>query len=267
MVIQPLFLGVLVIALIFMPLSANNSKISVIYAIIITFLCIAAFLAGWYNCVKYTISLKDKVYETPEESNKSQIEILKNFFPGVSEYILPVTGALLLYFGIGYGLFYAYQSLALPYAAKALPSEFLNLLNTASQAEIAQYLQQNFSPEQLKTLTLLLAGGVVLYIVFTVLLLWLAPALIYTSKNPFVAIFNAVKFTFKHFGMSLAIIFVMFLINMILSFTNSFLSSPILAFIPILLSFIYIMYYVMTVFLYYETETQNNSDSGAECIG
>ena len=269
MAIQPLFFWILVMMFAMMPLAAKQSvDLGFIFTVAVVALCFTAFLAGWYNCVKYTVSLKNRTYETPEEHNKAQFEILKNFFPGVGEYILPVTISTLIYGILGYGVFELYRYFSMKvFFAENLPQEFIKIVNFGTQAEITQYLQNNFSDSQLKIMLLLLFGGFCVYFLFNIFVLWFAPAIFYYSKNPIKAIYHAVIFTFKNFKSSLLIVLVMFVLNLLISFTNVFLGNNFLAFIPMLLTFLYIMYYVITVFLYYESKTQNSGNNGAECIG
>ena len=264
MVMQPLFIWALVTMLVAMPLSAKRGMdIGFIFSLSIVVLCFIAFLAGWYNCIKATVANKFKVYETPEERNKAQIDILKNFFPGVGEYILPVGLAVILYGGISYGIFVLYKYLAIQaFVGAKIPNELIKLMGTGTQEQITK-LVQTLTPEQLGTLSGIMLGGFVVYFLFEILILWFAPTIFYTTKNPVIALFKAIAFTFKNFFASIAIVVVMCLINMLISFTNVLLGNNFLAIIPMLLSFMYIVYYVLTVFLYYE-QTQNNSVIGSQ---
>ncbi|MCR5261948.1 MAG: hypothetical protein K6C94_08945 [Candidatus Gastranaerophilales bacterium] len=268
MVIQPLFIGILVLMFVVMPLSANMSFMGFIFTLIIAFLCMTAFLSGWYNCVKTTVSFYGKTYENPEQRNLNNLEILKSFFPGVSEYMLPVTVVTGIYIALAYGVFELYRVFAVKlFLANNLPKDFLTVVNNSSQAEIAEFLKNNFTPEQLETLVLIFAVGILVLFVFHIFVLWFAPAVYYSGKNPFIAILEATKFTFKNFTASILIVSVMFLLNIVLSVFNIFLDNQYLAFIPMFLSFLYCMYYVITVFLYYGTKNQDNSVSGPECNG
>ncbi|MBQ2644333.1 hypothetical protein IJG14_02010 [bacterium] len=269
MVIQPLFVGVLIIMLIITPLLANKlTNVSFVFTLILSVLCLNAFLSGWYNCVKYTVSLKNIVYNQVEEKNEKQIEILKSFLPGVGEYMFPITVVFIFYLFLAYVFIDLYRLFASKmFVINNFPSDFINVVNTASQSEIAKYIQNNFSSQQMHTLLLILACGFVMYFIFSIIVLWFAPAVLYTSKNPFIAVIESIKFTIKNLGQSFLIVLVMFLINLCMSFSNILITNQYLAFIPMLLSFIYIMYYVVTVFLYYETKTQNNSIDRCECNG
>lgn len=269
MLIQPLFIWMLVIMLTLIPLSGKTSfDMGLIFTLILILLCTTAFLAGWYNCTTFVVSLKEKKYETLEEHNKNQIEILKRFFPGVAEYILPVTVVSVLYCGIGYGFMELYRFLAKKiFIAYKFPNDFFTVLNNGSQSDITTYLQNSLSHSQLTILLWAIAGSFVLYLVFNLIVLWFMPAIFYTSKNPFKAVWKSIIFLFKNIKISLAIVIIMFLINMVITFVRAFTGNGILAFVPFLLTFIYLVYYVLTVFLYYEEKTQSNSNCGAECNG
>lgn len=264
--IQPLFLWVIIMMFVSAPLASKKSiDASFCLTVSIVFLSLTAFLSGWYNCIKTAISNKNKVYSSIEEKNKAQFDTLKSFFPGVTEYMLPVTIYTIVYVLCGYFLtqIYRYFSFKI-FALKNFPADMLNIINTGTQEEISKYIQANLSNEQLITLTVLLLGVIVLFLLFSVIVLWLAPALYYSGKSPVVLLKSMFSFLFKHFGMSIQIVVVMFIINTIISFLSMFMSSGFLAFIPVLLTFGYLMYYVVTVFLYYESKEQNNCDCGTK---
>ena len=264
MAIQPLFIWALISMFVAMPLSAKKGiDAGFIFSASIVVLCFITFFAGWYNCVKSVVANKDKVFETIEERNKAQLDILKDFFPGVGEYILPVGIATILYGGISYGLYVLYKHFSLvAFTSAKIPDEFIKIIGTGTQEQITSYIQ-TLAPEQLATLSGIMFGGIALYFVFEVLILWYVPTLFYTSKNPVYALFKAIVFTFKNLFASILIVLVMVIINMFISFTNVFLGNNFLAIIPMFLSFLYIMYYVLTVFLYYE-QAQNNSPIGTK---
>ncbi len=261
MVMQPLFIWALISMLVAMPLSAKKGiDIGFIFSISIVILCFITFLAGWYNCIKAVVANKNKVYETPEEKNKAQIEILKNFFPGVGEYIFSVGISVILYGIISYGLyalFIYFTSQA--FEGAKIPRE---IFETGTTEQITKFMQ-TLSTEQIGILTGIMLGGLVLYFLFSILILWFAPALFYSTKNPLSALLKAIVFTFKNLFASITIVVVMCLINMFISFTNVLFGNNFLSIIPMLLSFMYLVYYVLTVFLYYE-QTENNSSVGTK---
>ncbi len=266
MVSQPLFFWMIIMMLVLAPLSTKTSvDLGFIISASLGVLCLSAFIAGWYNCIKFTISLKAKTYESVEERNKVQFDILKVFFPGVAEYMLPVIIMILIYGGTIYGIMTAYQYLVSKILiVKHFPADMLQVISTGTQQDISKYMQNNLSSDQLLFLFGILFLGFFIFVMFSLLVLWIAPSMFYVNKNPFVAIWIGLKFLFSHFSTSVAIIFVMFLINMMISILNLFMGNNFLSFIPLLLSLLYLMYYVITVFLYYESQTQNNCLNGTK---
>ncbi len=264
MIIQPLCLWALVSMFVAMPLYTKKGiDLGFIFASSILVLCFITFLAGWYYCIKLTIANKNKDFETPEEKNLAQLGILKNFFVGVGEYILPVGIATILYGGISYGLFVGYKYIAIQaFNNVKIPDEFIKLIGTGSQEQITQYIQ-TLSTDQLATLSGVMFGGIIIYFLFEIFILWYGPTLFYTTKNPIAALFKAIVFTFKNFFTSIMIVVVMGVLNMFISFSNLFFGNSFLLFIPMMLSLMYFVYYVLTVFLYYE-QTQNISPVGAK---
>ena len=264
--IQPLFFCMLIMMTVLAPISSKTSiDLGFVFSIITGFFCFTAFLAGWYNCIKEMLSLKDKIYESEIERSKTQFGILKSFFPGVADYMLPISAIFLMYVFTTYLIMSLYKNISFKiFTVKNFPPDMLNIINTASQEEIGKYLQSNLTSEQLIIFIELLIGAFVVYFVFFTLVLWIAPVVLYESKNPFKAIWKALCFLFKNFGKSIQIVAFMMFINLLISFAGMFITGGFFAFIPLLLYFVYFLYYVITVFFYYESKTQNNSPDGAK---
>lgn len=265
-IVEPLMFWLLVMMLVLAPLSTKSSvDIGFIIAASLGFLCFTAFLSGWYACVKSVVALKNKVYNDVSERNKDQIEILKNFFPGVADYMLSISILTVIYF-IFLGItIVAFRLCSLKLLAiYNIPQEFFNVVNTGSQLKITEYIQSNLTPHQVLLLLGIFIAGFVVYMIFNLFVLWFAPAMFYESKNPVTAIILALKFLFKNIGISLLIILVMFAINFTISVVNVFTGNGLLSFIPLILLLTYFMYYVTTVFLYYDSKTQNTSNCGSK---
>lgn len=265
MVIQPLFLGVLVLMFAAGPLFTRNSlDAGFIFSAIIMVLLLSAFIAGWYNCIKYTISLNNKVYTSPEEIHKEQIEIIKQFFPGVAEYFLSVAGVIIVYIGIAYGLSFFIENIIHNLFVQAeIPQNLFKVINSSNQTEIVKLIG-SLNDNQLIAVIKALGLTAVFVFAFHFLILWFGPAVFYTSKNPIYAIFTGIKFLFQNFIPSLIILFVMILINVFITFLSMLCGTGILSFIPFLCLFFYILYYIVTVFLYYEQKTENNCINGSK---
>ena len=263
MVIQPLFFGVLIIMFAAKPLFTRNSMdIGFIITAVIMILLISAFIAGWYNCIKYTVSLNNKIYNSAEELQKEQVTIIKQFFPGVAEYFLSVAVLLVIYVGTAWGLSYVTEIFTDKILAD-VPRNIVTVINSGNQQEIINLLN-SLNDTQIFAIMKALGLTALIVFIFHYFVLWFGPALFYSSKNPFKAAFEGIKFLFKNPLQSLIILFVMILINLFITVLTMFFGTGILSFIPFLFLFFYILYYIITVFLYYEQKTQNNCVNGSK---
>lgn len=266
LIIQPVFFWFLITMLVLTPVFTKNSfDIGVIIALSIAFLCFTAFLSGWYNCIKEVIKTQNDSCQSAEERNKIQISILGKFFPGVSEYMLPVTVLTILNCLLGYIFSVSYKYLFLKVLSNhQFPADFMNKVNTLSQIELAKYFQNSLTHEQLIIFTALMVGAGIICIIFLFISIWFYPALFYKCKNPFIAMFEGIKFLFQNIWTSFKIILVMSVLYICISFISIFTGNGFWSFIPLILFFTYTMYYVTTVFLYYESKTQNSCSCGAK---
>lgn len=265
MVIQPLFFGVLIIMFAARPLFTRTSvDAGFLITAIIMILLISAFIAGWYNCVKYTVSLNNKIYNSAEEMQKEQVIIIKQFFPGVAEYFLSVTALLVIYIGTAWGLSYFIEILADKILiSAAVPQNIVTVINSGNQQEIIKLLN-SLNNTQIFAIIKSLGLTALIVFVFHYFVLWFGPALFYSSKNPLRAVFEGIKFLFKNPLQSLVILFMMILANMFITVLTMIFGTGLLSFIPFLCLFFYILYYITTVFLYYEQKTENNCVNGSK---
>jgi len=265
MVIQPLFFGVLILMFVSKPLFMRTSlDAGFLFAALLLILCISAFIAGWYNCIKYTISLNKKEYSSQDEVKNEQIEILRQFFPGVSEYFLPVTGLFSLYAGMTFLLSY-YLDIYLKnlFSKVNIPQELFKIINTGNQQEISNTIN-SLNYDQIQTIMIAFSIMIISVFIFHFLILWFGPSLFYKTKNPIMAIIENFRFLFRNILPSVVIFTVMTVINIALSFMMMLFGNGILSFIPFLFFFFYIQYYVCTVFLYYEQKTETCSINGSK---
>ena len=265
MVIQPLFLGVLILMFIAKPLYTRTAlDLGFYISAAILVLCVSAFISGWYNCIKYTISLKDKVYIDKDNYKNDQLEILKQFFPGVSEYFLSITAMLSVYIGLVIVISYYLDIFIKNLLTNAgISHELFRIINSSNQQEIKQFIG-TLSNSQAETL--LVSFGILALCVFLFhfSILWFGPAVFYKTKNPFLAIFENFKFLFKNFIPSIVIFITLTAINLFISFLTMICGNGILSFIPFLCFFFYILYYIVTVFMYYEQKTKTCSINGSK---
>lgn len=270
-IIQPLIFYLLLIGFISRPISFGlQQNFSSILAIVTVFLFTSAFLAGWFYIVKIAISMKNEVYETPEEKNLAALSLLKQFFTGVGEYFVPMVFGLLLYSIVLAGLSVLAYKFGLQHIGKfELTPSIVKLINTGSYSDIYNFMNSNSVSKQ-SIMRLLYWGSYIsfLSITFSFITMYYGAAIIYDTKNPFMAVVLNFKFLFLNLWGSIVIFLFLSLLNMTISMINMFSAMNIILYvISLLFMFFYMSYYVMLVFLYYEEKTQDSCDSGTECIG
>lgn len=262
-ILQPLLLGYILLilsggGLLF---GAGN-YFGNIFSLIVFLLMACALCAGWFSCVKAAV---EERFETSD--GKHQIKILKSFFPGVSEYFIPVilSGIIYLFLFFTGGTLVS-GSVSFFLAKKGLLTEFQKTVSGMNY-DITEILTDNISnPVLLKIFGIFLAVFLLFLFVFSLITLWVAPILFYKSKNPLIVFIEALKFLSKNFRESVFIVLTMFFINILISVLNVMTGKGLLSFIPFLLAFFYVSFYALTVFLYY-AQTQDNYDIGADGNG
>lgn len=219
---------------------------------------LSAFFAGWLYMVKKAINLSKQEFIVDEDKAKASFGLLKELPVGIGEYFLPFIGALILYLAlvalfavisyqlgihfigkVGISLLQIKEALASTAAMKAL-------ITSLSVEELAKINAWNF----------LFLGVSSLFSFIT--MFWGAQIVI-NNKNPLVSFFQALKFTFKNFLSALILFFYISVINFGVSMLNAFSGiHPIVYFISMLIYFYFVVYIVVLVFLYYDSE--NNKD-------
>lgn len=270
-IVQPLIFYLLLIGFVAKPISFSlTQNLPSLLAIITVFLFTCAFLAGWFYIIKIAISMKNEVYETPEEKNLAAFSLLKQFFTGVGEYFVPVIFGFLFYIIALVGFSILSYKLGVHYIGKVeLTPELIKVLNTGSYQDTYNFFNSTVANKQ-SALTISYWGFYVsaLSLLFSFISLYFGAAIMYDTNNPFKAIFLNLKFLFLNFGGSIIILLFLSLLNMIISILSMFASMNIIfSIISLLLMFFYMSYHVMLVFLYYEEKTQDSCDSGTERIG
>lgn len=219
----------------------------------ITFM-FAVFLAGWNYMVKKALELSQKVFVFDEEAVKAHLGLIKTFPTGVGKYFLSFVGVVVIfvvllilisqiifYFGInfiGKVDFTLDQITALTSSTKGL-LEFV----------------ENLPPEQYVILAkwnlLLMTAS----FVFSYLLMFWMPEIVYRTKNPLMALFKGIAKLFRKPLKSLGLFLLITFINFVLSFVMTFtLLLPILYFLFAALYLYYIVYVIVLIFSYYENE-------------
>lgn len=258
--------------------NAPANILSMVLLLVTTLFMLAAFFAGWFNMVKKAVELEKQQFLAEEERAKASFRLLKELPVGVGEYFLSFIGGIILYF-----LLFMVLSLI----SYKIGVHFLGQIDL-TQNELRMILNSTDARMVISSIPAAkLAKLEIWYLMFLVVLtihyfitMFLAPEIVTGSKNPIIAFGRSVTFLFKNFLSAV----VLFLYVNVVSFGASLLINGImlLHFIPnfitalvsMLLYFYFIVYVIVLVFLYYDSETaekdeigENNCNSGTDSIG
>lgn len=234
---------------------------------IITLLCmVGAFCAGWFYMVKESIELSKKEFVMDNDRAKEVLNLTKKIPAGIGNYFLSFVGMSLLsfiifaLFGIGIYKIGMHFIGSIDFTAEQIRSAM------ASPQDMKTFLD-SLSIEQLYKLgnwNLLFMAATTL--MSFLLMLWV-PEIIYQTKNPLLALFNSIKKLFVKFGKSLALFIYLTILNLVISFANTFsILHPIVYMLMMIVYFYFLVYVIVLIFSYYDrefnkTETESNSDS------
>ena len=231
------------ISTIYLAVSANGKLINLLFGMVLYFLMLSAFTAGWFSMVKNAVVSEDSI---------SPNNLMKDFIPGVGEYFIPSIGLIL-----NQTIFVIISLLISYYAGMHFIGDIGISAETFSKAletpETLKLFVTSLSLEQLAkinawNMTLLFALGLVCF----VLMLYI-PTLFFKTKNPYRAFVIMLKdwFSKKFFktrGIYLLIIFFNTLISLLLAI---FGGNIVMHFIFTLLNFYFITIVAVGVFYYY----------------
>lgn len=223
--------------------SVNGNLISLLIALVLFFLMLTAFLAGWFFMIKNCIVEPDK-----DEPNS----MIKEFPAGVGEYFLPVMGLIFNTFIISLILLIISYFAGMKFigdigiSADALSKAMESV--TALKAFLV-----SLTDEQLFKLN---AWNILLFLTMSVtyfLIMFYSTAMFFKEKNPFKAYFISLKDLFsRKILKNIMLYLILFVSYFILSvLTTIFGMNVIMHFIFTLLNFYYMVFAAVLVFDYY----------------
>ncbi len=263
---QPLIIFMIVLSFTLAGLAMQSNKITYYVFAVANILLSTAFVAGWFYMIKQGIYFNKRIengeYRKPEERASASFALGKEFFPGVGEYFLPATFTTAVYLVVAAIVTFLIYKAGIHFLPN--PDIDINKLYAASNSTPAE--MKNFvlslSFEQIKALNLWIYYIGLSFFIFSFLTLFWFPAVfdINSEKKefflftPFLAFKRNIVFIFKNFLGSFGIMLFLLFLNTILSlFSVIFNLNIILAIIGLLVSFYFMTYVVVLIFLYYET--------------
>lgn len=240
--------------------------------LLVTIWCmLGAFFAGWLFMTKKAIELDKQEFIIDEDKAKASFRLIKEFPVGIGEYFFSFLGGIILYIILVAILSFAAYEIGIHFIGKTgvnllqlkealdSPAAMKALISSLTHTQMIKLNAWNF---------LILSA----MIVFSFITLFWCPQIVMKNKNPFIAFFQALSFTFKNFFSSVILFVYISFINTIVSLINAVsVINPILYFISMLIYFYFVVYVIVLIFLYYDNENnlkeENNSNCGSDSIG
>ena len=263
---QPFIIFMIVLSFTLAGLAMQANSISYIVFLITNILLCCAFFSGWFYMIKQGIYLDKRIqngeYRKPEDRASASLALSKEFFPGVGEYFLQVTTTITIYVIFYFLVMFLFYKLG----QHILPNPHIDInklysIANASPAEVQKFVY-SLSFEQLRAINLWMIFMGSTMCAFSFVTMFIFPA-IYDTKDrnkkefflfaPFLAFKRNIVFIFKNFFGSLGIILFLLFLNTVLSILSLIFNlNIVLAIIGLLISFYFITYGLVLIFLYYE---------------
>lgn len=258
--------------------NAPATILAMVLLMVTTLFMLAAFFAGWFNMVKKAIDLEKQDFLAEDERARASLGLLKELPAGLGEYFLSFIGGIILYFILFAVLSLVSYKIGAHFLGKIdLTQNELHMILSSTDAKMVISSIPAAKLAKLEIWYLLFLSVMTIHYFIT---MFLAPEIVIRSKNPIIAFGRSVTFLFKNFLSALGLFLYVnivsaaasLLINgiMLLHFIPNFIT----ALVSMLIYFYFIVYVIVLVFLYYDSESgekfeigENNCNSGTDSLG
>lgn len=251
--------------------NAPETLPSAILLSITTLFMLSAFFAGWFFMVKRAIDLDKLEFIADEDRARASFNLLKELPLGIGEYFSSFLGGLILYSALVILLFFISYEIGLNFIGKVNIS-LIEFKMALSSPTAMKSLISSLSTQQLARLNAWNFLFLTTMAVFSFITMFWGAQIVIKTKNPLIAFFKALSFTFKNFLSAIILFIYISIINFCVSFLNAIATlNPIVYFVSLLVYFYFVVYVVVLIFFYYDSEidekNQNNSDSRPDSYG
>ena len=223
----------------------------------------SAFFAGWFYMVRKCVSFSKKHFIFDKDKNSEALSLLKAMPKGVGKYFLFYIEACVIVIGLVLLAGFLVSTLSFPVLKEIntiLSQMGVNLTTSFDVKEFINSLSQEQTYILLTPVLKLTFIVAAIPTIFSFLLLLWMPEIIYTVKNPIVALFTSIAKVFKNFWKSLQLYLYITIVQLLISALGPFMFiHPILYFLIVIIYFYFIVYIVVLIFSYYENEFRNKS--------
>lgn len=220
----------------------------------------SAFCAGWFYMVKKCVRFAKKEFIMDFDRNSESMKLIKALPNGVGKFFLHYVTVSMLFVAIALAMVFiikicSYESvktigdILLSYG---IPTDSISEVQSGLDKLSPNVILNMFGKIAMPGLKLAAIVFLIPAIFSFVLMLWM-PEIIYTYKNPFVAIFTSATKVFKNFGKSMKLYIYITIIQMLISLIGPFsLLNIFMYMLMMIIYFYFLVYVVVLVFMYYD---------------
>lgn len=227
---------------------------ALILMLITSLFMFSAFLAGWFFMVKRAVDLDKIDFIIDEDKARASFALMKEIPLGIGNYFLSFVSGLILYAGLIALFSIIAYGLGEHFIGKIDLNTFGLKLASLTPETMKKFVE-SLSMDQrilLAKWNFLIVSALTIFSFIT--MFWPAHVII-KNKNPFIAFFQALKFTFKNFLPSVILFVYISFVEFAVQLVNAVsVVNPIFYFLAMLAYFYFVVYIVVLVFLYYDSE-------------
>ncbi len=226
----------------------------------------SAFTSGWFYMVKKAVKFSKKDFIFDKDKNSEAIRLVKVFPRGIGHFFLSFVQVSFLFIAFIIGIGIIIKFVTHPFVSDintilnsyninvSTPEDMKVVLNSFPADKIIELFMSIMSPA-IKLLFLI----VTIPMFFSFLsMLWI-PEIIYSKRNAIISLFASVKKIFLKFWKSIGLYIYILLIQTLVSFLSTYsLINPFLYLVAMVVYFYFLVYVVVLVFAYYDTEFRQN---------
>ena len=213
-----------------------------------------AFFSGWFYMVKKGIDASKGIFVLDSDRTKAIGSLLKLMPRGIAKFFIPLICIFLLFKICSVGLYFLINITGSNLIGEVYTADQAAKILTLTPQEMVSFLG-TLSAEQLGKLrlwNLLIISTTTVYL-FS-LILWI-PEIIYSTRNPFLALFKSIKKVYSRFWKTVVLFIYLTVLNLCTSIISTFaLSHPLLYLLIMVIIFYYVIYCVILIFSYYRQE-------------
>ena len=216
------------------------------------------FCSAWFFMVRGAVDNSEKIFILDNDRTKASLSLFKTIPEGVSRLFLPFIGVYLIFLAIQVILtpvvYYLGINLIGSLDAESLADIQTLALTSVSESNSMAVLLDKLQPSQIVffakwSLLFMVVTSVVMYL----LTLWV-PEIVYHTTNPLKALFKSIAKLFRKFFETSFMFAMLWFLGFILLFLNTFsMINPVIYLVMNVVSFYFILYLSVCIFLYYKT--------------